>query len=71
MNIVKGDMVMVSIPISERKVHTPVAKYNGQVMVVSKRVSRLNGMKVYYELEGAESEYGIPYAFAKEWVNQI
>ena len=66
-----GDRVMVSIPLNERKAHSPIAKYHGQEMKIADRITRLNGQKVYYELVGAESEYGIPYAFIKEWLIQL
>ena len=67
----KGDTVLVNIPLHEQKVHAIVAKYNGQKMTISRRVSRLNGQTVYYELKEAQSEYGIPYSFAKDWLIQL
>lgn len=66
-----GDKVLVSIPANEQRVHTPIAKYHGQEMQIANRVTRSNGLKVYYELVGAESQYGIPYGFVKEWLIQL
>lgn len=67
----KGDKVIVNVPLHEQKVHSSAAKYNGQEMTITRRVARLNGQTVYYELKGAESEYGIPFSFAKDWLIQI
>ena len=64
--IKKGHRVMVVLPEDARKANPMLTKYNGQEMKVVKKV--LHGTRYYYELEGAESEYGIPYAFCTEWL---
>ena len=66
-----GDRVLVNIPLGERHIHKPIAKYHGQEMVIAKRVFHQQGMKVYYELVGAESEYGVPFGFAKDWLIRL
>ena len=63
-----GHEVTVNIPLSERTTHKEVAKYQGQKMKIADRKSYRHGTQVYYELVGAESEYGIPYGFAREWL---
>lgn len=66
-----GHEVMVHIPESERKDCNPLAKYHGQKMKIADRKVGYRGKGVYYELVGAESEYGIPYGFIKEWLIQV
>lgn len=60
-----GHKVLVSIPQFEQG-RNLVAKYHGQTLRIANRVAV--GKDVYYELIGAESEYGIPYGFLKEWL---
>ena len=62
-----GHDVTVNIPLSERT-GNPVAKYHGKKMKIADRKSFLRGLKVYYELVGAESEKGVPYGFVREWL---
>lgn len=63
-----GDKVLVVIPLEERGTHLPIIKYNNREMIITRRkpIGRLR--TPYYELEGAKSEYGIPYAFVKDWL---
>ena len=67
----KGDKVVVNVPLHEQKTHALAAKYNGREMKIARRVAYFSGTRVYYELVGAESEYGIPYSFAKDWLIQL
>ena len=60
-----GHKVLVCIPQFERG-RNLVAQYNGQTMTIANRVSV--GKDVYYELVGAESEFGVPFGFLKEWL---
>lgn len=64
-----GDRVKVCIPKDEPTAIDGIKKYNGSIRVVSfyKRVSTA----CYYELVGCRSEYGVPYAFADEWLLPI
>lgn len=63
-----GDKVIVHIPPEDRAASKALMKYHGQEMTIAKRVARVKKQKVYYELVGAESEYGIPYGFIKDWL---
>lgn len=63
-----GDAVLVHIPDADKANHRAVVKYHGQEMTVSKRRMLRSTTDIYYELEGAESEHGIPYGFAKDWL---
>lgn len=67
----KGDKVIVNVPLHEQSVHTSAAKYNGQEMKIARRVAHFSGTRVYYELVGAESEYGVPYGFTKDWLIEL
>ena len=64
-----GDRVLVHIPEEDRVNHRCLMKYHGQEMKIADR----KGIKTtaYYKLVGAESEYGIPYCFIKEWLIQL
>ena len=66
-----GHKVMVAIPAEDRKTFAPQAQYHGQELKISNRVKIGKTDKVYYELVGAESKYGIPYAFIREWLIQL
>lgn len=59
-----GDRVMVSYPTNEQ-VNNPAKKLNGQEFVVKRKkmISTRPANKMYYELFGAESDMGVPYAF--------
>ena len=65
-----GTKVMVHIPEDDRKFHKAVVEYHGKEMVVARRVSRLRGQKVYYELVGAELN-GKPLGFMREWLVRL
>ena len=65
-----GDLVIVSFPVGD-KTNNPSKKLNGQQFVVKliHRVAENKNAKVtrvYYELFGAVSRKGIPYAFLEE-----
>lgn len=66
-----GDKVLVAIPSEDRGTHFQLLKYNNKQMIITRRkpVGRLR--TPYYELEGAKSEHGIPYAFVKEWLVEL
>lgn len=63
-----GQKVIVHIPPEDRMANKSLMQYHGQEMTIAKRVARMKKQKVYYELVGAESEYGIPYGFIKDWL---
>ena len=65
-----GDLVMVAYPTSE-KTNNPAHKLDGQEFVVKliHRVPERKNSKVtrnYYELFGAVSKMGMPYAFLED-----
>lgn len=66
-----GTKVLVHIPDDDKSVHREVARYHGQEMKIANRVSLRKGTAIYYELVGAESQYGVPYGFVKEWLIQL
>lgn len=68
MNIRPGDDVMVHIPLEDRTHNEELMKYQGVVMPVTRRVSGFRRTKYYFELEGAVSDKGIPYAFIMDWL---
>ena len=65
-----GDLVMVAYPTGEQT-NNPARKLDGQEFTV-KRVHRVadnknsRATRVYYELYGAKSDMGIPYAFLED-----
>ena len=61
-----GDKVKVCIKPGEPTATPAVRKYNKAVSVISK-VSYA-GSSYYYELLGCESDFGIPFSFAEEWL---
>ena len=65
-----GTRVMVHIPEDDRKYHKAVVEYHGKEMIVARRVSRLKGQKIYYELVGAELN-GKQLAFVREWLVRL
>lgn len=62
-----GHLVIVSIP-PEDLPNNPVARFNGEKMRIANRVQPKRATQPYYELVGAESRYGVPYAFIREWI---
>lgn len=66
-----GHKVLVHIPEAERRTQAFLTKYHEQEMTVANRVTRGKHRVPYYELVGAESEYGIPYAFLKAWLIEL
>lgn len=69
MAIRKGDKVQVMVPNNERFGSRDILAINHEVFRVSKVRHANNGN--YYELEGAESKFGIPYSFAEDWLIQV
>lgn len=66
-----GDKVLVFVPPEDRAVHAIAARYNEQKMAVSRRVPVGRHRVPYYELKGAESEFGVPYGFVKDWLVEL
>ena len=70
-----GDLVLVSYTAGEQT-NNPARKFNGQDFVV-KSVHRVAGSKnskvtrAYYELHGAVSKMGVPYAFLEDELRKI
>ena len=65
-----GDLVMVSYPMGEQT-NNPAHKFDGEEFVVKviRRVRESKNSKVtrnYYELFGAVSKMGMPYAFLED-----
>lgn len=65
-----GTRVMVHIPEDDRKYHKAVVEYHGKEMIVARRVSRMRGQKIYYELVGAELN-GKQLGFMREWLVRL
>lgn len=63
-----GSDVLVHIPEEDRAVHTAVAEYHGRMMTIADRKTIGNTNNVYYVLDGAKSECGLPLSFVKEWL---
>ena len=64
-----GQKVQIAYDPNDYTVKTnPATKYNGTVTTISRiRVLRYaSTYSTYYELEGIESEWGIPYSFIGE-----
>ena len=59
-----GTDVVVMIP-QDGQTNDPAIKLNGQMFKL-KRKKMVTSIKWYWELEGAESEYGVPYGFCEE-----
>ena len=68
-HILPGDYVEVCWQLDSQILNPITEKYNGQVFQVArkKEIRSHNGTwGSYFELKGAESEYGIPYCFTKD-----
>ena len=63
-----GDKVKVTAP-PETTANT-IRKFNGHVFPV-KTVSRMYNGTYYYELAGAKSDKGVPYAFCEGWLQKV
>ena len=65
--IAPGDLVLVRYPASE-KTSNPAHALDGQQFVVKNRKTIYKGTSTrsYYELYGAESKQGVPYAFLED-----
>ena len=66
--ITVGSKVIVAYPSDGQFLNDPARKLNGKEFVVKrKKVIMLgNHPRWYWELYGAESEYGVPYGFCEE-----
>ena len=62
-----GDTVLVKYPATE-KTNNPARCFDGQEFVVKRKriITTSPSNKVYYELYGAVSKYGVPYAFLED-----
>lgn len=69
-HIEAGTKVVVHIPEDDRKHHKAVVEYHGREMTVARRIVRMRGQKVYYELVGAELN-GKQLAFVREWLVRL
>lgn len=65
-----GTKVVVHIPEDDRKYHKAVVEYHGKEMTVARRIVRMRGQKVYYELVGAELN-GKQLGFVREWLVRL
>ena len=65
--IAPGDLVLVRYPVSE-KTSNPAHKLDGQQFVVRvrKTINHGTAARSYYELYGAESKRGVPFAFLED-----
>lgn len=64
-----GHKVLVMIPDEDKQTHAAVVKYHGQEMKIADRKAiNKRDNYVYYKLVGAESDYGIPYSFIRDWL---
>ena len=63
-SIKPGDLVLVSYPMNEQT-NNPARKLDGEQFVVKKRkvICTRPANRVYFELYGAKSKAGVPYAF--------
>lgn len=66
--ITLGSKVIVSYPADGQFLNDPARKYDGKEFVVKRKRTIMVGKtpRWYWELYGAESEYGIPYGFCEE-----
>ena len=66
--ILPGDMVLVKA--STDATARTIQKYRGQKFVVKHRTRYVNGSN-YYTLYGAESDKGVSYCFAEDWLEKV
>ena len=66
--ITVGSKVIVAYPSDGQFLNDPARKLNGEEFVVKEKKTIMVGShpRWYWELYGAESEYGIPYGFCEE-----
>ena len=70
----KGSIVTICLYKDDKAVTPGMMKYNGHSAPISrvckpKKGARILGGNPYgYELEGIESEYGIPYTFTRDMI---
>lgn len=60
----KGAMVLVQI-LSDGQTNNPATKLNGQVFELARKCY-VTPFRWYWELDGAVSEYDVPYGFLEE-----
>ena len=67
-----GDLVIVNYPMHEQT-SNPARRLNGEQFVVKKRkvICTRPANRVYFELYGAKSKAGVPYAFLEEELIKI
>ena len=66
--ITLGSKVMVAFPANGQFMNDPARKCDGKEFIVKrKKVIMVGSIPMWYwELYGAESEYGVPYGFCEE-----
>ena len=66
--ITLGSKVMVAYPADGQFLNDPARKFNGKEFIVKRKkvIMTSRAPRWYWELYGAESEYGIPYGFCEE-----
>ena len=66
--ITLGSRVLVAYPSDGQFMNDPARKFDGKEFVVKSKKTIMVGRvpRWYFELYGAESEYGVPYGFCEE-----
>ena len=66
--ITLGSLVMVSYPKEGQFTNDPARKFDGKEFITKRKKIIMVGRmpRWYWELYGAESEYGVPYGFCEE-----
>lgn len=64
-----GDIAKIRVPAGDNTGNA-VRKYNGETTYISRTSGYKNG-QIYYELQGVESDAGIPYAFVESWLQKV
>lgn len=69
-----GDAVIVVLPLPLDKMTQPIWKYNGETLVIQKKIyvsgyrRKIADNQYYVELCGAVSQMGTPYGFLPDWL---
>ena len=63
-----GNECVVRIPKEDAVNFGMLNKYDGEIMKVSRKKPLGSANTPYFELDGAVSDKGIPYAFIREWL---
>lgn len=66
-----GQEVIISFDPKDHYTGNPARQFNGQTAIIKKKNhlkygSRHSNYSILYELEGIESEFGIPYSFVAD-----